>query len=193
LHAVPNAPNVDVYANGIVVARNLGYRGFTEYMNVAPGAYNIEIFPTGRQDVPVLRTNATLAARTIYTLAAVGQLPNISLLPITEPKMVIPTGMTMVRASHLSPTAPHVNVTMANGTILFNDVEFMETTNYIPVRPGNIHLQLRALGTNQVVLDIPNINLQANRQYTVYVVGLPGGQPTLQVLIPLDGASYLST
>ena len=58
--------------------------------------------------------------------------------------------------------------------------------------PSTYRLQARIAGTDQVILDVPNINLTANRYYTVYAVGLPVGQPPLQVLIPLDGQSYLN-
>lgn len=191
LHAVPNAPAVDVYANGMPIARNLNYRGFTEYLNVTAGTYNIEIYPAGRRDVPVLRTTISLPGRTIFTVAAVGELPNVSLLPIAEPKMMMPPGMSMVRFSHLSPTAPDVDITLPDGTVLFSDVRFMETTDYIPVPPSSYRLLARIAGTNQVILNVPNINLMPNKYYTVYAVGLPGGQPPLQVLIPLDGHSYI--
>ena len=191
-HAVPNAPAVDVYANGMPIARNLSYRGFTEYMNIAPGTYNIEIYPAGRRDAPVLRTTAVLPSRSIFTIAAVGQLPNISLLPILEPKGTIPSNMAMLRFSNLSPTAPNINVTLPDGRTLFRDVGFSETTDYIPVPPRVYRFHLRDSRTGQIILDVPNINLAPNKYYTIYAVGLPGGQPPLQVLIPLDGPTYLN-
>lgn len=192
LHAVPNAPAVDVYANGALIARNLKYQGFTDYLAVPAGTYLIEIYPAGTTAVPVLRTNAALPGRSIFTIAAVGLLPDISLLPLNEPKTAIPQGMTMIRFSHLSPTAPSVDITLPDGTILFSDVQFMETMDYISVTPGTYRLQARVAGTSQVVLEVPNITLLPNRFYTVYAVGLPGGNPPLQVLIPLDGNTYIN-
>ena len=192
LHAVPNAPAVDVYANRVPIARNLRYREFTEYQPIKAGTYQIEIYPAGRTDNPVLRTTATLPDYSIFTIAAVGQLPNISLLPIAEPKIPFPQGMAMIRFSHLSPTAPNVDITLTDGTVLFSDVRFKETTGYIMVPPTTYNLQARVAGTDQVVLDVPNIKLLSDRFYTVYAVGLPGGQPPLQVLIPLDGNTYIN-
>lgn len=192
LHAVPNAPAIDVYANGMPIARNLSYRGFTEYQNVQPGTYNIEIYPAGRRDTPALKTTITLPGRSIFTIAAVGLLPNMSLLPISEPKMMIPPGMTMLRFSHLSPTTPAVDISLSSGIALFNNVRFKETTNYRPIPPATYRFQVRIAGTNQVILDVPNIRLSPNKYYTIYAVGLLGSQPPLQVLIPLDGPSYIN-
>ncbi len=191
-HAVPNAPAFDIYANGMPIARNLSYRGFTEYQNIQPGTYNIEIYPAGRRDTPALKANITLPARSIFTIAVVGLLPNMSLLPIAEPKMMISPGLTMLRFSHLSPTTPAVDITLSSGILLFSNIRFKETTSYIPVPPSTYRLQIRIAGTNQIVLDVPNIRLLANKYYTIYAVGLLGGQPPLQVLIPLDGPSYIN-
>jgi hypothetical protein len=46
-------------------------------------------------------------------------------------------------------------------------------------------------GTNNIILTVPNTNLRAGNIYTVYIVGLANGSPGLQVLIPLDGSTYL--
>ncbi len=192
LHAIPNVPAVDVYANGMPIARNLTYRDFTEYQGVPAGVYNIEVFIVGRMDVPVIRATINLPDRSIFTIAAVGLLPNISLLPILEPKMIIPPGMTMIRFSHLSPTTPAVDLTLSSGIALFTNVRFKETTSYIPIPPATYRLQIKIAGTNQVLLDVPNIRLSANNYYSVYAIGLLGGQPPLQVLIPLDGPSYIN-
>lgn len=191
LHAVPGAPAVDVYANGQLIAQNLMYRDFTDYLTVPSGNYKIEVYPAGTRDEALVTTTATLPGCSIVTVAAVGQLPSISLLPIAEPIEPIAPNMAKVRFTHLSPTAPNVDITLPDGTVLFSDVRFKETTQYVMVPPGIYNLQARIAGTDQVVLQVPNIQIEPNRFYTVYAVGLPGEEPPLQVLIALDGNSYI--
>lgn len=191
LHAVPNAPAVDVYANDVLIAKKLVYREFTEYLPVEPGYYRIEIFPHGVKENPVFNARIEVSPNQIYTGAAVGLLPDIGLLVIQEPYEEIPMGMAAIRVSHLSPTAPNVDVTLPNGQPLFSDVEYLETTEYLAVPPETYTLQLRVAGTNDIVLTVPNIKLNEGRYYTVYAVGLPGDEPPLEVLIPLDGLTYL--
>jgi hypothetical protein len=192
LHAVPNAPAVDVYANGIPLARNLNYRGFTEYRALKAGTYQFEVFPAGRRDTPLIVTTATLPDLTIYTIAVAGQLPNISLLPIAEPKIPIPQGTAMLRFSHLAPTTPNVDVILPDGTVLFSDVRFKETTHYIIAPSQTYNIRLRVAGTNDVILEVPNIHILPDRFYTIYAIGLINSQPGLQVLIPLDGNTYIN-
>lgn len=192
LHASPSAPAVDVYANDILIARNLAYRGFTAYLNIRPGEYRVTVYPTGTRASVVIDTRVTVAPRSIYTIAAIGTQPNLSLLAMAEPKMTIPQGKAMVRFVHLSPDAPAVDITLPDGTQLFRNVIYKQITNYIPVTPTTYTLQARVAGTANVVLHVPNVRLYANRFYTVYAIGLAQGQPGLQVLIPLDGNTYLN-
>jgi hypothetical protein len=191
LHASPDAPGVDVYANNNLVARNLTYKSFTEYTEIVPGQYNIKVFPAGSTSNPVIDTNITVPPNSIFTVAAVGTLSAISLQPISEPILAIPPGKLYVRFAHLSPDAPNVDITLADGTILFRNVGFRGVADYIPVNQGTYTIYVKLTGTDKTVLYVPNIRLTAGRFYTIYAVGLASGSPPLQVLIPLDGNSYI--
>lgn len=191
LHAVPDAPPVDIYANDLIIARNLPYRRFTEYLQVPPGPYNIKIYPTGNTENLVLDADLTIPPNTISTVAAIGTLPEIDLFPVLDPVQDIEPGKVCVRFAHLSPNAPPVDITLPDGTVIFGDVAFEEMSDYTCINPGRYTLQARVAGTDQVVLNVPNIRLLPNRFYTVYAVGLVGETPPLQVLIPLDGNSYI--
>ena len=191
LHASPDAPPVDIYVNNNLVASNLAYQGFTPYLSLFTGRYNIKVFAAGTRTNPVINTNVNIPPNSIFTVAAVGKLRDISLLPILEPRMRIPSGRLNVRFAHLSPDAPRVDVRLGDGTMLFSNVAFKEVTNYLLVNPGTYTFQVFLAGTNERVLHVPNITLKANRFYTIYAVGLAAGNPPLQVLIPLDGNSYL--
>ncbi|WMJ80863.1 DUF4397 domain-containing protein [Clostridium sp. MB40-C1] len=191
LHASPDAPPVDVYANGNLIAKNLPYKGFTEYLQVPPGRYNIKIFSSGKTINPVINTNLILEPETIYTVAAINKLANIRLMPFVDPIIPQIENKAYVRFGHLSPNTPRVDITLPNGKILFENVGFEDLTNYIAVDPGTYTIQARPTGTDKIALTIPNIRLKGNRFYTIYAVGLLGDKPPLQVLIPLDGNTYI--
>jgi len=112
-------------------------------------------------------------------------------LPIEDPILPVMPGSVQIRFAHLSPNAPNVDITLPDGTVLFGNVGYKEVTDYLLVYPGTYILQARPAGTYDVVLYIPNITLLPDRFYTVYAVGLAGEIPPLQVLIPLDGNSYI--
>ena len=190
LHASPNAPAVDVYVNDKLTVKNLPFKGFSNYVPVPAGSYNVKVYPAGKKDTAVIDTNVDIPARTIITAAAVGSLPNLSLLPVFEPLFNRVPGKTYVRFVHLSPDAPSVDVT-SGGKKIFTNTTFKKITDYIQVNPGVYNFDVNVSESGQRVLYVPNIRLLPNRIYTFYAVGLAGNNPPLQVLIPLDGNSYL--
>lgn len=189
-HASPNAPAVDVYLNNKLVVSKLPYRGFSPYLRVPAGRYSVKVYPTGKKDTAVLDTNVDIPSKSIITAAAIGILPDISLLPILEPVFNRTPGRAYVRFAHLSPNSPNVTVS-SGGKPVFTNVPYKNVTNYIEVKPGTFTFDVSITDSGSRVLHVPNIRLLPNRIYTIYAVGLAGKTPPLQALIPLDGNTYL--
>lgn len=190
-HASPNSPAVDVYVNDTLVIRGLSYRGFSTYLKTIPGTYNVKVYPANKRDNAVIDTNITVPERVIITYAAIGVLPSISLLPISEPVFTRDPRKAYVRFVHLSPNAPKVDIVVPGAGKIFTDVGYKEMTKYIAVNAGTYVFNVNVAGTDKTVLHVPNIRLLPNKIYTIYAVGLVGETPPLQVVIPLDGNSYI--
>lgn len=191
LHASPDAPAVDIYVNNEKTVENLKYKDFTSYLELKPGKYNVKVFPAGKKNNPVINTDLEVKPNMILTIAAVGKLRNISLLPIPEPIIPLPQGTVGLKAVHLSPDAPAVDIVLNDNTKLFEDVSFKQYTHYMPLRPGTYNFKVNVAGTNNTALYVPNQTFQPNRFYSFYIVGLVEGEPGLEALTPLDGNSYL--
>ncbi len=190
LHASPDAPGVDIYVNENLIARDLIYKEFSPYIPIVGGLYNVKVYPTGTKTKPVIDTNVNIPPSSIFTVAATGKLADIGLTLVPEPPIKRMPNETFLRFVHLSPEAPNVDIT-SNNTKLFSDIEYKEIAPYIPIKPGKYELQIITVGTNNIILTVPNMNLKPGKIYTVYLVGLTTGKPPLQVLIPLDGNTYL--
>lgn len=193
LHAAPRMPNVDIYIDDKLTIPNLGYKRFTEYLPVEGGRkYKVTVYPAGQKGNPLYSTFLDVLPQQIYTVAATGfPESNFSLLPVVDTRVKLEPDKTLVRFVHLSQNTPGVDITLPDGSVLFSDVQYKEDTDYISVPYGKYDLQARLPGTDTVVLSVPNILLKPGRAYTVYAVGLLSNDPPLQVLIPLDGSSYL--
>jgi len=191
LHASPNAPAVDIYVNNILAVSNLYYRNFSQYYPIAAGQYNIKVYPAGQITNPIINTNLMAPDRVIGTIAITGMLNEISLLTVPDTPMAIPSGTVSLRFVHLSPNTPAVDVSTTTGVNLFSNIAYKQIPNYISVNPGTYAIHIRPAGSLQPILYVPNITLLANRFYTIYLVGIRDGNPPLQVLIPLDGNSYI--
>ena len=186
LHAVPDAPNVDVYANDDLIAANLAFGENSEYIEAGPGNYIITIYAAGTQENPVLRNTLTLEDDGVVTIAAVGTMDDLGLLAIPDSDVVIDAGTTMVRFVHLSPNAPAVDVTLPTGRLLFGDVAFKQRTPYLFAPPRTYTLQIRLAGSPEVVLTVPDVTFDQNMVYTIYALGLVDGEPGLQALMLAD-------
>jgi hypothetical protein len=183
--------SVDVYLNTVLIASDIVYEEFTPYIPLSEGTYNISIFPYGKKTGALETETLTIKGHSIYTLVFAGQPSDFSIEEYLEPRVSIPPGKALIRFSHLSPDAPAVNLTLSSGDILFSDVQYGDLTDYREISPGTYTLQLRLPGSNQVVLTDPNALFKANRYYTIYAIGLVSGNPPLQLLLPLDGNSYI--
>lgn len=191
IHTVPDAPNVDIYADDKLIVNNLAYGDYTDYLPIPEGVYKISLYAAGTKDSAVLSNMLTVTGNSILTIAAVGTLSNIELLAITDANQTRNQGKAMIRFLHLSPNAPAVDITLPNGTVIFSNVSFKHITSYIDVAPMNYTLQVRVAGTPNVVLTVPNVNLKENKYYTVYAIGLVGKEPELEALLLIDGETSM--
>jgi len=189
LHAVPDAPNVDVYANNKLIAENLNYKQFTAYMPIPQGTYEISLYVAGSTNSPIIINSINIDIDTRTTVAVVGTLCTISFLAIPDYVRTIPVNLNEadIRFIHLSPNAPTVDITLPNGSIIFENVSFKELTIYKTVPASKYTLQVRVAGTSTVALTIPDLLFESKNVYTIYVIGFLDGTPELEALFILDG------
>lgn len=191
-HAAPGAPEVDIYANGRLVARRLAYGQFTDYIQLAAGTYTIQAYPVGLTQNPVLNVRIPLADGKIYTLAVIGILPRIGILPVEDSYEPLSPGTANIRFANLSPNAPSLNLAIMRGPDLFTDVTYTEVSEYRAIRPGNYNFVIRPATSQTIVTALPNMVIKPKRNLTFYLLGMYGQQPsTLEVYVPLDGSTYL--
>ncbi len=192
LHALPGAPSVDVYANNSLIASGLPYKGFTEYLQIIPATYHIQVFAAGTTGPALLDTAVEIPAQSINTAAVIGTPSNPSIKTFYETVIQIPQGQLYLRFANLVQDSAGMDLVLSNGTELFSDVTFGMATNYSQIPAGTYVFYLQQSGTNRSLLYVPNIQLQAGRFYTIYAVGRIDSTTPLQVLIPLDGNSYIN-
>lgn len=193
LHAVPDAPNVDVYANETLIFNDLSFGEYTPYLPLPEGRYKIEVYVAGTINDPVLTNNLTNNEGAYLTVGLTGMINSLRMVGIVDADMPMSQGEAMVRFVHLAPTAPPVDITTPDGDVIFGDVAFREITSYIGLEPMDYTLQVRAAGTNTVVLTVPNVNPQMGRYYTIYAIGLLEDQPELEALLVEDGMAQTQT
>jgi hypothetical protein len=125
IHASPDAPPVDVYANDgtTPLVEDLAYGDVTGYLDVPEGTYNIQLRAAGSaaSTMPVYETgDLTLSEGDIVTALATGFLGSndaadeFRILPLFEDFTSAGAGTARVRIVHASPDAPTVAIDVAN-------------------------------------------------------------------------------
>ncbi|WP_251329488.1 DUF4397 domain-containing protein [Haloplanus pelagicus] len=147
-HLSPNAPNVDVYADGSAVLEDVAFGAVSDYLEVPAGDRQLRITPAGDDGTTVFEGAVPVESASDYTVAAAGEVGDMADRPfeplVLEDDNAVPDDdMARVRLVHASPDAPAVDVTLAaNGDTLFDGVAFGDS-GYVTVPAGDYTLQVR--------------------------------------------------
>lgn len=186
LHALPNGKNVDVYLNDKLILENLCYCSCTKYMPMCAENYKLSFYVTETKTSPIIVDLLKIHEDEMQTLTLIKSTNNANILTIIDDSMSIDPQISMIRFIHLSPNAPAVDITLPDGTILFETISYQQSTPYISVSPTSYTLQVREAGTSNILLTLTNVTLEPNKYYSVNAVGLFDGEPELEALILLD-------
>ena len=184
VHASPDAPAVDVWVDGQPAIRSLAFGQFTGHTPVPAGTHRVQVTPAGAQpDGAVVDATLELTARQGYTVMATGRLAEIKPLVLQDDRAA-PTG-SRVRFVHASPDAPAVDIAVAGGPTVINNVAFGTDSGYVDVPTGDASLEVRLAGSDQTVLTLP-ATFTPGYAYTLAAIGLAAGQPALSALALSD-------
>ncbi|MEW9049957.1 MAG: DUF4397 domain-containing protein [Neobacillus sp.] len=185
LHTSPDAQNVDIFINGQLIFKNLTFNQISNYLSLKAGKYHIDIYPAGKMLDSVLNKKISVEPGKSYTFAAINTVNKLRLLPyVNEP--TVPVNESKIRFIHLSPNTPELDIAVTKRDVVFSNISYKETTDYLGISPMTIDLELREAGSNKVLLPIPSAQFKANQSYTIAIVGLLNEDPELQVLIHTD-------
>lgn len=192
LRVINTSPDtkVNIYVNGMLFASNVGYLMYSPYRPVAPGRYDIAVFPVTGSMQPLKRDTVVVSAKTFVTFAVYGMRSQLRTRTLIDSYIGAPKGRASVKVAHFSPTAPAVDV-YANTRKVFEDVKYGEVTKYESFIPTNYMFQLKRAGTNQIAYTLPSQRLVADNTYTAYITGLSSSRPPLKMTFILDGMSAL--
>jgi hypothetical protein len=193
VHASPDAPNVDIWVDGAVAVSNLAFNTATEYVALPAGDHAVAVTPAGGTAADaVIDATLTLEAGMDYTVAAVGQVADIEPLVLEDNNAAPAAGKAHIRVVHASPDAPNVDVAVAGGPVLIENLAFPTASDFLPVDAGSYDLDVRPTGTETVAIDINGFMAEAGTIYTVFATGLLA-DGSLGVLPLVDATNAAST
>ena len=172
-HFSPDAPAVDVYANGGVILEDVPFGVLSEYLEVPGGTYTVEVVAAGADpaDGAVIGpVDLDFAEGTMTTVAATNFLESIEAQVLTdEPNPQ--DGIAQVRIVHFSADAPAVDVALDGGDVVAENLEYPNAAGYLDLPEGTYDLEIRPTGTTDVAFDIDPLDLAGGNSFTAFAIG----------------------
>lgn len=173
VHAVSDAPAVDVLLNNNKAIPNLSFPNFTGYAKLKPGAYNVKVAAAADNSVVVINADLNLAAGSYATVLATGSLGqgNITPLVLADTPRRIATEA-QVRLVHASTLAGNVDIYVTPTTDIsssspaFANVPFKAETSYVSLLPGNYVVTVTPAGSKTAAIGPVALTLSGNKIYT---------------------------
>lgn len=179
LHVSPGSPSVNVSLDGKILEENLDNIG--QYFPVEQGDRHIQLIDSGDETNPLIDTQVGISSDEKITLALIGTFPDLVLLPIPFDVAPISQSEVLVRFTHLSPNTPNVDVKLVDGENIFKGIEYKQITDFITIAPGVYHIQLKLADKEETLFTSATLELEAGEAYTIYVTGLLGENPPLDL------------
>ncbi|WP_296295952.1 DUF4397 domain-containing protein [Rheinheimera sp.] len=173
VHAVSDAPAVDVLLNNSKAIPNLAFPDFTGYANLKPGSYNVKVAAAADNSVVVINADLDLAAGSFATVLATGSLGQGSITPLVladNPRRIATEAQ--VRLVHASTLAGNVDIyvtassDISSATPAFANVPFKAQTGYVSLLPGNYVVTVTPAGTKTAAIGPLALTLSGNKIYT---------------------------
>lgn len=192
LHASPDAPAVDVLVDGQVVAANVPYKAYSQYLSVSAGARNIKVRATANPGLVVIDVTPSLDANTDYTVIARNLVATIEPWLLVDDNAAPSAGQIKLRLVHAAPGAPTVDIfvtapaaDLSTATPTLTDVPYAAASNYLAVPAGTYRVRICPANTTTVAIDSGALTLAAGQIRTAVAVDSPsGGSPFGAVVLP---------
>jgi Domain of unknown function (DUF4397) len=172
-HFSPDAPAVDVYANGGAILEDVPFGVLSDYLEVPAGTYTIEVVAAGADpaDGAVIGpVDLPFEAGTMTTVAATNVLDSIEAQVLTDEPMP-QDGVAQVRVVHFSADAPAVDIALDGGDVVVENLAYPDAQGYLDLPEGEYDLEIRPTGTTDVAFDIDPLPLTGGNSYTVFAIG----------------------
>ncbi len=182
LHAAPRVPAVDIYVSApdtaLPATPTIGALAFANFapppdqssLKVPKGNYQIRLTASGSKDVVFDSGSVAFPGGQELLIAALpsfgaGSAVNLLLLPSDSRPTLIREPRSAVRAIHLSPDAPAVDVLLSDKRVVRN-LSFRQDSAFVHTLSGTRTVKITAANSTATVI-MADLNLPANKAISV--------------------------
>ncbi len=190
LNASPDKGRVSFYVNDEEFFRDFPFANISGYKKIPQGDVTFRaVWNDGGENV-IYTLQANVENGDVITLALAGAAESRTLLRINDVTQKNNYRAANLRIANLVSDFDGFDI-YANGFPILEDIEFLEVSDYIMLRPNVYTFKIINGDTDDVILDSGNQDLQVRRYYTLFIIGNAEneGEP-VQIIFATDAMSY---
>jgi hypothetical protein len=169
-HLTIDARVVDIVVNNIKVFRGLDYMDVTNFAELDPGEYRIQLVPEGQSSPAVAEATLTFSAGDTVTLALVG-LDAAQIFAVRDDLSTNPERARVHFFNAVADFPDGFDLGVINGQILFDDIDYLENSRYAQLIGGIYDLELKRAGTRERNALSRENHFVRGGVYSVFAVG----------------------
>lgn len=172
-----------IYFDGLQIT-HLSYKTVSNYLELSSGKHQIDIYDLNDFSQPLRTETIFLDQSLYYTIAITCQFNQLTLLQVKDDP-VLPINETKIRFIHLANKTQQLDlaVKQGEGDVVFSNVSFKHSSEYLSLTPMSVNLELRLSGTKSIVYPLYKSKFQKNKIYDIVSIGMMNENPTFEVMI----------
>lgn len=181
VQASPDAPNVDVFVDGVALLTNVPFKGTADYLVVPSGTPRITVRATATSAL-ILDQSIPLTPGRKYTMLITGALATVGSLVREEAPTLPAGGNARLRFLHASifvgnvdvyVTAPNADIDAISPTV--SNLPYRTSSADLDVPAGAYRVRFTVTGGKIAFIDVNTLALAAGQVRTLVTVDAPGG------------------
>lgn len=187
-NAVPDLGEVEFYVNGKLVG-SLWYKGFSEYFPAIVGTYKVAVY--NKKTKELLIEEEVMMQKDIYTFVLSGLGNDVALNLVSSNGEQVEKDKALIRFCNVAPFDTSFDIYL-NDKQGVNALMYEEITEFLALNAGSYDMKATDAQTGETKLLDPRLVLKNGNAYTGYIVGVEGKGKGLEIVIPLEGMTYIN-
>ncbi len=183
IHAAPDAGPVDVYIGDSPIAEGLAFGDASEFTAAANGDQQLRIVAAGQPiDQAIIDMTQGLTSGGAGQVLISGMTDDVQATIMGVDLRALPANQARVRVIHASPDLDAIDVAVAGDQTPFAGIAYRNASGYVVFDAGTVSFQLRENGSDTLLLEAPDVPLEAGMVYDIVAIG-QSEDGTLQMVI----------
>lgn len=190
LNASPGGGKVSLFVNDEELFTDFSFGEISGYKKIPSGRVSLRAVWEGEGENVIYNLQINVEKGDVQTVALSGGSGSRTLFRINDLAEKNKFNAANFRVADLVYDHSGFNI-YANGFFIIEDVEYLDVSDYILLKPNTYSFKVNSAETADTLLDTGKQTLEAKKYYTLYIIGSAenGGEP-VKAIFATDAATY---